>query len=114
MKISIKKQIEVIINVDFPFYYKHDLNDDYDQESNCIYGVVLEEHTISVHESINGGEVSYEIEFEKPARLSGMGKYFKDFSHKSSKIEFEQAIRRAKDFINKSFPEIKDGKYENH
>ena len=102
MKITLIKQIpqEVIIEVELPYYYKHDLMHDYGD--SIIYGKIEEKLHTSIHE-IKGydGKESYEIEKEKHSSIAlrGLSSYFED-EHQSSKEEFEAVKERCLSFLN--------------
>lgn len=96
MKIEITKHepVKRVINVEFPYYYKHNLYPDY--RESVIYGKIIDEHKeITIHEREDrGGHLSFEIEED-----SMSSSYFED-KYKSSKEEYELAKRRALDFLN--------------
>jgi len=97
MKVEITKQIEVkeIIEIDFPYYYKHDLTD-YEYENTCvIYGKITESEEVTIHEKIRSkNNVIYEI--EKDSRSDS---YFAE-KYKSTEEEYNKARERAKRFFN--------------
>lgn len=89
--ITTKKKIEV----ELPYYYKHDLYSDYGD--SVIYGKIDGEITTSIHEKEDPyGKISYEIEKEK---WDGDGSYFTD-EHTSTEVEYNKAKERLKEFFN--------------
>lgn len=100
-KIKIIKQIqqEEIIEIELPYYYKHDLNLDF--EDSIIYGKIGENFHISIQESKNNdGKEIYEIEKEIYPSIenSGYSCYFED-KYKSNKKEFEAVKERCLNFL---------------
>ena len=97
MKIEITKQINVkeVVEIDFPYYYKHDLTD-YDYEStSVIYGKITERGEVTIHEKIRSkNNVIYEIEKDNRSDC-----YFKE-KYKSTEEEYNKARERAKQFFN--------------
>ena len=96
MKIEITKHepVKRVIEVEFPYYYKHDMYPDYGE--SVIYGKIINEYKeITIHEREDRDEhLSFEIEED-----SMSSSYF-DEKYKSSKEEYELAKRRALDFLN--------------
>ena len=102
MEIKIKRLIpqEEIIEVELPYYYKHDLSDDYGD--SIIYGKIEEKLHTSIHEIERyHGKETYEIEKEKHHSIenSGLSSYFED-EHQSNKEEFEAVKERCLSFLN--------------
>lgn len=102
MQVEITKQITQleIIEVELPYYYKHDLMSDYGD--SVIYGKIEEKLCTSIQETKNyDGEEKYEIEKEEHYSIknSGLSCYF-DTKHKSSKEEFESVKERCLSFLN--------------
>jgi hypothetical protein len=99
MKIEVTrtKRVKEEIEVEIPYYYKHDLTD-YDYENtSVIYGKITENEIFTIHEKIrDNGNVIYEIEKEK---RWGDGSYFAE-KYKSTNGEYEEAKERAKQFFN--------------
>lgn len=95
MKIKIKKrqEIDVEIEVNFPYYYKHDLYSDYGE--SIIYGkIISEKKEVTIHEKDNlDGERQYEIEEDTMSHS-----YFED-KYKGNKKEFEEVKQRALEFL---------------
>lgn len=90
MKLKIKRKIETeeTIDIEFPYYYKHDLM--LDEVDVIIYGKIEENKTTSIHISHNyrGGD-NYELEIEKePA--SNFSSYMTD-EYKSNEAEYLKA-----------------------
>lgn len=102
MKIKLIKLIpqEEIIEVELPYYYEHDLMDDYGD--SIIYGKIEEKLHTSIHE-IKGydSKETYEIEKEKHRSIEnrGLGGYFNE-EYQSSKEEFEAVKERCLSFLN--------------
>ena len=102
MQVEITKQIPQveIIEVELPYYYKHDLMSDYDD--SVIYGKIEEKLCTTIQETKNyDGEKKYEIEKEEHHSIknSGLSSYF-DKKHKSNKEEFEAVKLRCLSFLN--------------
>ncbi len=102
MKIKLIKQIpqEETIEVELPYYYKHDLMDDYGD--SIIYGKIEEKLHTSIHETKRyDGKEAYEIEKEKHVSIAlrGLSSYFED-EHQSSREEFEAVKERCLLFLN--------------
>ena len=102
MKIEIAKkttQVEVI-EVELPYYYRHDLVSDY--STSVIYGKIEEKISTSIQETKSfTGTQKYEIEKEEHSSIkdSGLGSYFEE-SHKSTQKEFEEVRQRCQSFID--------------
>ena len=102
MKIKLIKQIPQIveIEVELPYYYKHDLMDDYGD--SIIYGKIEEKLHTSIHETQRyDGKKTYEIEKEEHYSIanSGLSSYF-DEEHLSGKEEFEAVKERCLLFLS--------------
>ncbi len=97
MKIEVTrtKRVKEEIEVEFPYYYKHNLTD-YDYENtNVIYGKKTETEEVTINEKIRDNNNSiYEI--EKDRRNDS---YF-DKEYKSTEQEYEEAKERARQFFN--------------
>lgn len=96
MKIEITKikEVKEIIEVDFPYYFKHDLMSEYGK--TIIYGKILPKYAISIKEDESyNGKKSYEIEKDLRGDC-----YFAD-KYRSTVDEFEQAKARLLEFLNK-------------
>ena len=96
-KIIIREHIttEKEIEVDLPYYYKHDLYSDYGD--SVIYGRIDGKITTSIHEKEDQyGKITYEIEKEK---WGGDGSYFAG-EHKSTEVEYNKVKERLKEFFN--------------
>ena len=103
MKIKLIKLIpqEAIIEVELPYYFKHDLSDDYSE--SIIYGKIEEELYTTIHETESyDGRKSYEIEKERLVSIArrGLSSYFDD-EHQSSREEFEAVKARCLLFLNR-------------
>jgi len=91
MKLEITKTVDQTetIEIEFPYYYKHDLMcDDVD---SVIYGKIeLERHTaIQLRYDYRSGERSFELEVEqRPAET--LGCYMTD-KHKGGEVEYIDA-----------------------
>jgi len=97
MKIQIEEKVKREIEVEVPYYYKHDLTDYEYENTSVIYGKITETESFTVHEKIrDSGNIIYEIEKEK---RWGDGSYFSD-KYKSTIGEYEEAKERAKKFFN--------------
>mgnify|MGYP001283798686 FL=1 len=102
MEITLIKQIpqEVIVEVELPYYFKHDLSDDYSE--SIIYGKIEEELYTTIHETESwDGRKSYEIEKEEHVSIArrGLSSYFED-EHKSNKKEYEAVKERCLLFLS--------------
>ena len=102
MKIKLIKLIpqEAIIDVELPYYYKHDLMNDYGEST--IYGKIEEKLHTSIHETERYySREAYEIEKKEHYSIanSGLATYFED-EHQSSREEFEAAKQRCLTFLN--------------
>ena len=97
MKIEITKQVNVkmVVDIDFPYYYKYDLTD-YDYEStSVIYGKITEIGEVRIHEKIRSkNNAVYEIE-----KNNRRDCYFEE-KYKSTEEEYNKAKERAKHFFN--------------
>lgn len=92
IEITTTKRIKEIIDIDFPYYYEHDLMTDYGD--NVIYGKILPEYEITIQEKdLYDDKKSYEIEKRLPSNC-----YFTQ-EYKSSKEEFEAVKLRALKFL---------------
>ena len=82
-KIDVKKKI----NVDFPYYYKHDLM--VGECDSVIYGKVEENKAIAIHISYRylDGIIEYELGIESTNPIGKNSCYFID-KYKSSEEEF--------------------------
>ena len=101
MEIKLIKHIrqEVVVDVELPYYFKHDLSDDYSE--SIIYGKIEEKLYTTIHETESwDGRKSYEIEKEEHESIAsrGLSSYFED-EHKSNKREYEEARERCSFFL---------------
>jgi len=97
MKIQIEEKVKREIEVEVPYYYKHNLTDYEYENTSVIYGKITENESFTVHEKIrDNGDITYEIEKEK---RWGDGSYFAE-KYKSTYKEYEEAKERAKQFFN--------------
>lgn len=94
MKIEITKSVQTkeIIDIELPYYFKHDLMLD---NSNCIaYGKIEESKctTITLHEYYEDNSIEYELEIKKvhPAQFGCYGGYMIE-KHKSCESDFIKA-----------------------
>lgn len=97
MKIEVTrtKRVKEEIEVEFPYYYKHDLTD-YDYENTyVIYGKKTETEEVTINEKIRDNK-NFIYEIEKDRRNDS---YF-DKKYKSTEQEYEEAKERAKQFFN--------------
>ncbi len=102
MKISITEEVSTvkIIDVDLPYFYKHDLMTQYGD--SVIYGRIEETLHTSIQETLNfDGSVTYEIEKEDHDSIknTGLASYFKS-QYSSNQNEFEQVKERCLIFLN--------------
>jgi len=102
MEITLIKQIpqEETIEVELPYYYKHDLMSDYGE--SIIYGKIEAKLHTSIHETERyDNKRAYEIEKEEhiSIALRGLSSYFED-EHQSSREEFEAVKERCLSFLN--------------
>jgi hypothetical protein len=99
MKIEITEKIDIVkeIEIDLPYYYKHDLSGD--RGSSIIYGKITETKVFSIQEKEHS-EIAFEFEIDEYPSLkqSGLTGYFKS-EYKSTKSEYEEALKRANEFI---------------
>jgi hypothetical protein len=101
VKISKQRSVTSEIDVEIPYYFKHDLGDAVGKEGHdIIYGKIEETQTTTIQEIIERNEKSYAIAVEKYNSIesSGNASYF-EAEHKSSEKEFKQALQSAKTFI---------------
>ena len=101
-KVEITKQVPQveIIEIELPYYYKHDLTSDYGK--SVIYGKIEEKVCTSIQETQKyDGEDQYEIESQEHHSIknSGLASYFNE-EHKSSKEEFEAVKLRCLRLLN--------------
>jgi hypothetical protein len=98
MKFTINKNITVKeeIEVDLPYYFKHDFHTDY--TSNVVYGRITEDGVLEVTHTKydNKDRFVYEIEFDENIDTSSFKK-----EYISSEKEFEYALNKLEDFIKK-------------
>jgi hypothetical protein len=93
IEITTTKIVKETIDVEFPYYYKHDLMSDYGE--NVIYGKITEDYAYTIQEIENyDGKLAFELEKD-----TWDGSYFKE-EYKSTKEEYEDAKRRALEFFN--------------
>ena len=102
MEITLVKQIPqiVTVEVELPYYFEHDLSDDYGE--SIIYGKIEEKLYTTIHESKRYGDSrTYEIEKESHVSIAlrGLSSYFED-EHQSTEEEFEAAKQRCLLFLN--------------
>lgn len=93
MKIKIQKHttVETEIEVEFPYYFKHDLTN---IREYVIYGKKLSpQREVTIRESFDGYNSQYEIE------ESHMSSSYFDEEHKSNRGEFEAVKSRALEFL---------------
>lgn len=99
MKLKIKRQIEKEeeVDIEFPYYYKHDLM--LDEMDTVIYGKIEENKTTSIHITHNwNGRNSFELEIEEePA--SYFSSYMTD-KYKSNETEYLNARKELIDAVN--------------
>lgn len=83
------------IEVDLPYYYKHDFSSEYGD--SIIYGRIDGKINTTIHEKENiHGAIKYEIEKEK---WTGDGSYFAN-DYNSTEDEYNKAKERLKEFFN--------------
>lgn len=102
MKIEITETVEKVsvIDVELPYYYKHDLMSDYGD--SVIYGKIEAKLHTAIQETENyDGERKFEIEKEEHSEIknSGLASYFGK-EHQSNQKEFEAAKQRCMLFVN--------------
>lgn len=101
IKIQTTQQIEKEINIELPFYAKHDLSDD---GYSCVHYMKIEEKkitTIERHQDWQGSGDYFKIKVEKGAVLSGHYCYIEKPEHHSSKSQFDNAEKKMREFIKK-------------
>ena len=99
MKIQIEetKKVKREIEVEIPYYYKHDLTDYEYENTSVIYGKITESEVFTIHEKIrDNGNIIYKIEKEK----GWSDEYYFTDKYKSTIGEYEEAKERAKQFFN--------------
>jgi len=98
MQIEITEQIDKkrSIDIDFPYYYKHDVSDDGRDDISVIYGKILIDCEYTIHETRNlyNNQISYNLEWDSRSDC-----YFKS-EYKSTKKEYDSVKQRAKTFFN--------------
>lgn len=97
--IKIIQQVE-LIEVELPYYYKHDLMSDYGD--SVIFGKIEEKLCTSIHEIENyDGEEKYEIQKNEHHSIknSGLASYF-DKKYNSTIDEYEAVKERCITFLN--------------
>lgn len=104
MKIKIKRKIEKeeIIDIDFPYYYEHDLL--IDEANVIIYGKIEENRHVSIKVSERYYDTFLDIEFEigiENRRAETLSCYMTD-EYKST----ESVFLKAKSKLIKSLPTI--------
>lgn len=102
MEITLVKQTTqlVTVEVELPYYFEHDLSDDYGE--SIIYGKIEEKLYTTIHESKRYGDLAtYEIEKEEHVSIAlrGLSSYFEE-EHQSTKEEFEAAKQRCLKFLS--------------
>lgn len=99
MKISIMKTIVEYIDIQFPYFYVHDLSDE--SQEYIIYGKILENETITIREtmSYDNTDTTYEIVRREHTTLEALTTYLTDPTHKSSKSDFDAVRARLRSFI---------------
>ena len=92
-KILRTHRIEEEIDIEFPYYFEHDLSDEY---NSIIYGKMTQGFCYTIHEKAGYDEQTYE--FTKSVR--GMDGSYITEEHKSSEDEYEDALGRMNEYIN--------------
>ena len=87
------EEVKKVIDIKFPYYYKHDLMSDYGK--SIIYGKILKDCEYTIHESdyYNNKKI---FELEENDRND----YYFSSEYKSTKKEYEKAKFRALKFLN--------------
>ena len=101
MKVTTTKQVEEIIDINFPYYYKHDLSRSVHE--NIIYGKIEENLHITIHRNEHYGTISFKVEKEIIFDFSkhGLNGYFEK-EHLSNKEEFELISKECLLFVNQT------------
>lgn len=94
MKLNVSKTVIEEVEVKVPFYYRHDL------DGSTVFGKVGVDATITIHET---RVKSYEIEIDQ-SHPNNHTCYLKP-GYQSSRVEFELAAERARNFLNKRLGE---------
>lgn len=99
MKISVTKTIVEYIDIQFPYFYVHDLSDE--SQEYVIYGKILENEMITIREtmSYDNTDTTYEIVRREHTTFEGLTTYLTDPIHKSSKSDFDAIKARLRSFI---------------
>ena len=105
MEIEITKHIKVkeIVNVQLPYYFKHDFKSD---RGECaIYGKIDRLGYCSVQENLIGDQDEYTISCEEYISISnsGLETYFEE-EFVSSENEYNDAFNRMLEFISRKNP----------
>ena len=92
IRVKIQKLVKKTIEVECPYYYKHNYSSN--QLEDVVYVKIMPEYEITITETkcING-RVSYKIVKDIP------GDSYLGEQYKSSKEEFEAAVTRALTFL---------------
>ena len=101
MKVKLKKHttIEVEVEVDFPYYFMHDLTDQGDEYDSFIYGKMENERrTLTIHEIEKSDEIDYEIKIDNSKICFS---YLDKLRYASSKDQYDKAVNRALLTLNK-------------
>lgn len=101
VKIEIVKTSYKEVDIQFPYYYKHDFKSDYD---SIIYGKIEYRGGVNfidnqIHETDLLFGKKFEIEMEEYTGLDSLSGYLTD-EHKSTEKEFIEAKKRAVEFLN--------------
>lgn len=104
MKIPIVKQIiDGYIDIQFPFYYEHDLSGD--NNDYIIYGKIMEDGVVTIRESkiYDSGEYVYEVEYSPVFDPDSMKSYLLDPEHRSTEEKFNAVYSRMLDRFKQLF-----------
>ena len=99
MKIEVTKteQVKEVIDIEFPYYYRLDLNEDDGEYTSVIYGKKTEDEDFQIKETIrSNGDTIYEV--ERKVR-SNCGSFF-DQKHTGTREAFERAKYIANKFLD--------------
>ncbi len=93
MKLQVKTEVIEEVEVEVPFYFRHDL------DREVIYGWVTEGRCLMIHEEAGSRKynIRYEIELERN-HPNYYTCYLKP-EYSSSKEEFFSALKRAQDWV---------------
>lgn len=90
---TIEIEVDVVekkkVEVEVPFYYKHDLSDD--QSTTTIYGKITDTEVVTINRDVQyiRDTVRWEIRRESRPHLQGYNSYLTEEKYRSSREEWE-------------------------